>query len=255
MVPASSTTSWSIPIDTITYLANGTSQGVAGALASIDMYRSYTIPLSCSEYSLLVAELAVYFADTGIQVTNEVASQIYAGTPGAQAISDTEWSIPCGSTFPISLTFGGKLFMITERDSILQPTPGVCTGIVTGGATQAIGKVGAPFLRNVYTFVPIFPIIQTLGGILCFLFLLSDNSLRPNLRMGQFSSVSGSRRKTCARLLPQPQPQSEPFRKQLSGQLFGHRQPPRVRRITVVHKICLATLYQHLGWSSFQLLR
>jgi len=55
------------------------------------------------------------------------------------------------------LTFGGKLFTITERDTILQPSPGVCLGVVTGGATEAIGKLGAPFLRNVYTFVPVFP--------------------------------------------------------------------------------------------------
>ena len=54
--------------------------------------------------------------------------------------------------------------MITERDTVLRPSPGVCTGVVTGGATK-IGKVGAPFLRNVYTFVPVFPIIQTLGGV------------------------------------------------------------------------------------------
>jgi Eukaryotic aspartyl protease len=98
-------------------------------------------------------------------VTNDVARQIYSGTPGAQAISDTEWSIPCNSVFPISLTFGGKPFTITERDTIIQQSSGLCTGVVTGGATQAIGKVGAPFLRNVYTFVSSFPIMPTLGGV------------------------------------------------------------------------------------------
>jgi hypothetical protein len=55
--------------------------------------------------------------------------------------------------------------MITERDTILQPSPGVCTGVITGGATQAIGKVGAQFLRIFYTFVPVFSIIQTLGDV------------------------------------------------------------------------------------------
>jgi len=34
-------------------MANGTNQGVAGNLASIDMYRSYTIPLSYFDYSYL----------------------------------------------------------------------------------------------------------------------------------------------------------------------------------------------------------
>jgi hypothetical protein len=159
MVPASSPISWSIPIDTITYLANGTNQEVAGALASIDMYRSCTFLLAICSLS------HTRFTDNGIQVTNDVARQIYSGTPGAQVISDTQWSIPCDSKLPISLTFGGKLFMINERDTILQPTPGVCIGVVTGGATQAIGKVGAPFLRNVYTFVLVFPITQTSGGV------------------------------------------------------------------------------------------
>ena len=55
--------------------------------------------------------------------------------------------------------------MVTERDTILRPSPGVCIGVVTGGTTQAIGKVGAPFLRNVYTFVPVFTIIQTSNGV------------------------------------------------------------------------------------------
>ena len=50
MVPPTSTISWSIPVDTITFLSNATNQlvGVAGGLASVDMYRSYSIPLHCS---------------------------------------------------------------------------------------------------------------------------------------------------------------------------------------------------------------
>ena len=242
-VPLSSTTAWSIPIDTITYSANGTNQGVAGTLASIDMYRSYTFLLCDVDCSILVAKPAVCFTDTGIQVTNDVARQIYSSTQGAQAISDTEWSIPCNSTFSISLTFGGKLFTITERDTILQKSSGLCTGVITGGATQAIGKVGAPFLRNFYTFVPVFPIMPASNAFL----FLSDNSSEPGLRMGRFNLSSGSRRKTSARLLPRP----EPFRKQLSG----HRRPPLVRRIPVVPKLSLTTLCQHWGSYSFQLLR
>jgi hypothetical protein len=128
MVPPTSTVSWSIPIDTITYLSNATNQlqGVVGGLASIDMYH------------------------TGIQVTNDVAFQIYSNTPGAQPISTTQWSIPCNSTFPITLTFGGVPFTIVGRDTIIRQAYGTCTGVVTGGATT-FGKVGAPFMRNVYT--------------------------------------------------------------------------------------------------------
>ena len=176
-------------------------------------------------------------------MTNDVARQIYSGTPGAQAISNTEWSIPCNSMFPISLTFGGKLFTINERDTILRQSSGTCTGVVTGGATQAIGKVGAPFLRNVYTFVPKFPIIPASDA----LFFLSDNWLKPCLRMGRLNLALGSRRKSSARLFPPP----EPFPKQLSG----HRRPPRVRRIVVVPKLSLTTLYQYWGSCSFQLLQ
>ena len=94
----------------------------------------------------------IYFTDTSIQVTNDVAHQIYAGTPGAQVISDTLWSIPCNSTFQITLTFAGQPFTIYERDTILKGPYGICTGVITGGA-RGIGKVGAPFLRNVYTYV------------------------------------------------------------------------------------------------------
>ena len=154
IVPASSKTSWSIPVDTITFLANGSNQGVIGSLASIDMYRTYTF-LFPHCHSVIIY-LSLNITDAGIQVTNDVARQIYSGTPGAQAISSTLWSIPCDSTFPISLTFAGKPFKIDERDTIIQQADGTCTGVVTGGASQAIGKVGAPFLRNFYTYVSSF---------------------------------------------------------------------------------------------------
>ena len=196
---------------------------------------SFVYILLCDDYLIFVAEPAVCFTDTGIQVTNDVARQIYSGIQGAQAISDTEWSIPCELMFTISLSFGGKLFTITERDTILRQSSGSCTGVVTGGATQGIGQVGAPFLRNFYTFVPVFPIMPASDA----LFFLPDNSLQPSLRMGWFNSASGSRRKFCARILPQ----LESFLKQL----LGHLQPPRVRRITVVPKLSLTTLCQHWG--------
>jgi len=149
-----SSTSWSIPFDTLTYLANGQNQSVADSIASVDPYRSYTyLSLLSSFYSMLVAQLVVYFADSDIQVTTDTARQIYSGIPGSQAISNTSWSLPCNSTFPLTLTFAGRPFTMYERDTIVKQANGTCTGVVTGGA-QMIGKVGAPFLRNVYTFVP-----------------------------------------------------------------------------------------------------
>ncbi|KIK00701.1 hypothetical protein K443DRAFT_597494 [Laccaria amethystina LaAM-08-1] len=125
-VPANSPTSWSIAFDNLTYISNGVSQSMAGMLASVDMYH------------------------TGIQITSSAAAQLYAGIPGSQAISSTLFSLPCSSKFPITLTFGGTPFTINERDTIVKQADGSCTGVVTGGATT-IGKVGAPFMRNVYT--------------------------------------------------------------------------------------------------------
>jgi len=143
MVPPMAAISWSIPVDTITYLSNETNslQGVPGGLASVDMYHSV------------------------IQVSDVIAKQIYSNTPGAKPISATEWSIPCNSTFPIQLTFGGVPFTIVDRDTIIHTTYGTCTGVVTGGATETGGKVGAPFMRNVYTQ---FAAAQTAGGGLQF---------------------------------------------------------------------------------------
>jgi hypothetical protein len=128
MVPPTTTISWSIPVDTITYLNSGTNRlnGVAGGLSSIDMYHNT------------------------IQVTTDVANQIYAATAGAQPISATQWSIPCDSTFPITLTFGGVPFTIVERDTVVKQSYGICIGVITGGA-ETIGKIGAPFMRSVYT--------------------------------------------------------------------------------------------------------
>jgi len=98
-------------------------------------------------------ELILLFLDTGIQVSTDMARLVYAVVPGSSAVTNTEWSIPCNSTFPITLTFGDKSFVITERDSIVMLANGTCRGVVTGGA-QDIAQVGAPFLRNVYTYVP-----------------------------------------------------------------------------------------------------
>jgi len=80
------------------------------------------------------------------------ACKVYAGIPGAKEIANFRWSLPCDSAFPITLTFAGKPFTISERDTIVKEEDGTCTGVVTGGAKE-IGKIGAPFLRNVYTFV------------------------------------------------------------------------------------------------------
>jgi hypothetical protein len=125
-VPADSPVSWAIPLDTLTYTSGGTTASLPGLIASIDLYHSV------------------------IQLTTAQASQIYAAVPGSQALSSNTWSLPCSSSFPITLTFGGKAFTLSERDTVVKLSNGSCQGVVTGGA-QTVGKVGAPFMRNVYT--------------------------------------------------------------------------------------------------------
>jgi len=82
-----------------------------------------------------------------------MARVLYSGIPGSRAVTSTVWSIPCNSTFPITLTFEHKPFVINERDSIVKLANGTCRGVVTGGARDNVAQVGAPFLRNVYTYV------------------------------------------------------------------------------------------------------
>jgi len=95
------------------------------------------------------------FLDTGIQVPTHVAQKIYSCIPGSYPVSNTVWSIPCNSTFPVTLTFGGKPFTMSERDTIKKFSNGTCHGAITGGAHK-LGQVGAPFLRNFYTYVIVY---------------------------------------------------------------------------------------------------
>jgi hypothetical protein len=81
-----------------------------------------------------------------------MAQQMYSGIPGSQAVSNNVWSIPCNSTFQVTLTVNGTNFTIRERDTIQKQSNGTCFGVVTGGA-QNVSEFGAPFLRNVYTYV------------------------------------------------------------------------------------------------------
>ena len=92
--------------------------------------------------------------DSTIKLSSILATAIYAGVPGSQAISNNRWSVPCNASFPLQLSFGGKPFTIDERDTIVKNADGSCTGAVTGGAGE-IAQVGAPFLRTVYTYVAV----------------------------------------------------------------------------------------------------
>ena len=81
---------------------------------------------------MLVAQLAVYFVDTGIQVTTNVAHQIHSGIPDTKATSAISWSLPCNSTFPITLRFAGRPFTMYERDTIVKQVDGTCTVLSPG---------------------------------------------------------------------------------------------------------------------------
>jgi hypothetical protein len=97
-----------------------------------------------------------------------MANLIYASIAGSVALANDVWSLPCTSTFQITLNFGGTPFTMSERDSVVRLSNGTCRGAVTGGA-QGIAKVGSPFMRNVYTYVQFFlGVYVNFYGILLF---------------------------------------------------------------------------------------
>ena len=140
-----------------------------------------------------------------------MARQLYSGVPGSNSITNTEWSIPCNSTFPITLAFGDKSFVMNERDSIVKLANGTCRGVVTGGAQNNVAQVGAPFLRNVYTYVFCFVfsrfynmVILMTHRVQCLSFFNLGNLVRKRLAMDRLPFLLDSRQRTCARtqLLP-----------------------------------------------------
>jgi len=126
VVPSDSPFSWTIPFEKFTYMADGNAFDLPGMTASIDMLHP------------------------GIQVPTPMAQQIYSCMKESKQISETTWSMPCDSKFPITFTLCGKPFTIDERDTIKKQPDGSCHGVVTGGADK-VSAVGAPFMRNFYT--------------------------------------------------------------------------------------------------------
>jgi len=144
-----------------------------------------------------VAYSRICFLESGIQFSTDMASQIYSGIPGSQFISSNSWSLPCNSKFSITLTFGGKRFTISERDTIVKASDGTCNGVVTGGA-QGLVQIGAPFMRNVYTCViPYLPSSHRVEMLFNFL----DSLVQKRLAMGQSSFLLDLRRRARARRL------------------------------------------------------
>jgi hypothetical protein len=119
--------SWSIPLDALKLTTSNTTTPLKGALASIDpLYQDITI-------------------------SSPDAAAFYSKVPGAHATdsTNTRYFVPCDAVIRLSLTFGGREFVMDPRDGVVQEGP-FCYGGIRGGGDDLM-KVGANFLRNVYT--------------------------------------------------------------------------------------------------------
>ncbi|KAI9829752.1 MAG: hypothetical protein M1819_005989 [Sarea resinae] len=83
------------------------------------------------------------------------AQQLLAGVPGMQQNGET-FEVPCGSTAPIQITFGGATFNISAKDYVGAKSNGngdLCAANIIG--RQAFGSdtwlLGDVFLKNVYS--------------------------------------------------------------------------------------------------------
>lgn len=89
--------------------------------------------------------------DPDISVPMGYVAQIYANVPGAKAVdtSGFRYFVPCDAKINLKLSFGGRAFVLDPRDGIVQEGA-TCFGGVRG-TTGPFYKVGANFMRNVYT--------------------------------------------------------------------------------------------------------
>jgi hypothetical protein len=144
IVPPDSPFSWSVPFDKFTYMADGTPSDLPGLTTSIVLDHFPCL----REHPYLILR----FCRHGHTAPHTHGRKIYSCVKASHLISDTVWSIPCDSKFPITLTFGGRSFKIDERDTVKKLADGTCHGVVSGGADK-VAAVGVPFMRNFYTYV------------------------------------------------------------------------------------------------------
>ncbi|KAM0261117.1 hypothetical protein ACHAQJ_002379 [Trichoderma viride] len=117
---------WSIPLDDMSY--NGKKAGVGGIDAYIDTGTSYIFGPSKNVKGL------------------------HAVITGAQSSDGVTWTVPCGTTTPLVVTFSGVDYSISPKDWVSpQDSTGKCTSNVYGyEVVQGSWLFGDTFLKNVY---------------------------------------------------------------------------------------------------------
>ncbi|KAG0200402.1 hypothetical protein BGX28_006524 [Mortierella sp. GBA30] len=89
-----------------------------------------------------------------IQLDRQSANVLYATIPGANRLSPTRWSIPCGQVSNFTITMGGVAFNIpgsSISQGPLSPGSNQCVSAITGGQRKGHATLGMAFLENYYT--------------------------------------------------------------------------------------------------------
>jgi len=127
LVPSTASLSWSVHLDAMFVSFDSGVASVAGGLGSVDPYYSK------------------------IGLPADVVRSLYSQVSGAAPLpsNSNRYTVPCDTSFPMTLMFGGKNFTMDPRDSI-SVEGGQCFGTVEV-ASGNVYQIGSPFLRNVYT--------------------------------------------------------------------------------------------------------
>ncbi|KAL6695558.1 aspartic peptidase domain-containing protein [Trichoderma pleuroticola] len=117
---------WSIPLDDMSY--NGKKGGAGGINAYIDTGTSYMFGPAKNVKAL------------------------HAVIDGAQSSDGVTWTVPCGTTTPLVVTFSGVDFAISSKDWVSpKDSTGKCTSNVYGyEVVSGSWLFGDTFLKNVY---------------------------------------------------------------------------------------------------------
>jgi hypothetical protein len=149
LVPSTASLSWSVSLDAMIVSLDSGVASVAGGLSSVDPY--------CEKSTLLLGrspdKRPVPVTDSKIGLPADVVKSVYSQVSGAAPLpsNSNRYTVPCDTSFSITLTFDGKNFTMDPRDSI-SVEGDQCFGTVEA-ASGNVYQIGSPFLRNVYTYV------------------------------------------------------------------------------------------------------
>lgn len=117
---------WAIPLDDMAY--DGKKASVGGNLAYIDTGTSF------------------------IFGPEDLVKKFHANIPGAEAMDDASFSVPCDANKPFTVTFSGNDYTISPKDWISpKDGAGKCTSNIYGHeVVQGAWLLGDTFLKNVY---------------------------------------------------------------------------------------------------------